>query len=841
MRFASSHCRLLLAVFFFMGGGLCGCGSQTSPSDGGQGDLDPTGCQGRGQKLLSIVGSPNLTVYTGEEVELQVALIEKCVGPLAGESVAFEAVGGMADSLLSSDSAVTESTGLAAVNLLAGEQPATFNVWVTHPDDPDGVYFSVQVKEIMVQLNPVGETNLDVYAGESLDLTVKLVEVESNSPVRGVAIKFSIVPPAPGDASLDPRSANTNLSGMTGSTFHAGTKAVSYQVAAEGEQQQVGKVSYNITVKVRQVCNDNDDCPAGQVCVNGECRDAGGSECATDDQCPDGYVCKDGFCRPEGSLPGSCDTSADCPAGYYCEGHQCYPCDEESELPECEEGLQCETDQDCPPGFICVDGECQRACTPQTCQDLGAECGLVDNGCGQAIDCGDCIPPDTCGGAAVENQCASTDHCKGRECGPDGCGGDCGECPDGLTCNVATGQCQEDCVPQDCDQLGKDCGMVPDGCGEFNDCGECTPPETCGGGGVPNVCGCTPNCVGRECGPDGCEGSCGECPEGSECTADGHCEYLVPEMSGSWYTEHYFDVRDALPGFLQSLAEPMDLLDRWINECDFTGIGIIDDWLCDIVEEYVPEWVGDLIHILNNMFWILSEMRVEGEMEMAHINPRDLLTAVEDWEVIMVRYLDACCEGQGAGCEPHQQPDFPECATIDITDTDLSFGDVGLEVEPFTARVSIDPGPPVEYTLLVDERRVRIEYSEFVGLVIDLLIDIFTPYSDLEDAIMNLIDCEAIQDISDDTCGGLAPDITQVCEDLKPAIADGIYALLDQIGVGWKLMKFSGPATIGVDGDPPYGVTIGYPDHESSRDGFWDGTFTIVFEGDIEGDWWAER
>ena len=65
MRFASSHCRLLLAVFFFMGGGLCGCGSQTSPSDGGQGDLDPTGCQGRGQKLLSIVGSPNDRLHGG--------------------------------------------------------------------------------------------------------------------------------------------------------------------------------------------------------------------------------------------------------------------------------------------------------------------------------------------------------------------------------------------------------------------------------------------------------------------------------------------------------------------------------------------------------------------------------------------------------------------------------------------------------------------------------------------------------------------------------------------------------------------------------------------------------
>ena len=34
---------------------------------------------------------------------------------------------------------------------------------------------------------------------------------------------------------------------------------------------------------------------------------------------------------------------------------------------------------------------------------------------------------------------------------------------------------------------------------------------------------CTPDCVGKVCGGDGCGGSCGECDEGQSCKFDGTC------------------------------------------------------------------------------------------------------------------------------------------------------------------------------------------------------------------------------------------------------------------------------------------------------------------------------
>jgi hypothetical protein len=80
------------------------------------------------------------------------------------------------------------------------------------------------------------------------------------------------------------------------------------------------------------------------------------------------------------------------------------------------------------------------------------------------------------------------------------------------------------------------CGQQTDGCGGLTaDCGTCTAPQTCGGGGTPNMCGapdagsCTPmTCTGQGivCGPagNGCGGllQCGNCPMGQTCVS-GQC------------------------------------------------------------------------------------------------------------------------------------------------------------------------------------------------------------------------------------------------------------------------------------------------------------------------------
>ena len=201
------------------------------------------------------------------------------------------------------------------------------------------------------------------------------------------------------------------------------------------------------------------------------------------------------------------------------------------------------------------------SCVPKTCVELGTNCGPVADGCGGLLMCGTCASPTSCGGGGTASVCGGSALCiprtcaaLGANCGPaaDGCGGlvDCGTCAAPQTCGgggVAS-MCGSggggpgggsggsgggpSCIPRTCMELGANCGPVADGCGGLLNCGACTAPQTCGGGGTPSICGgnsaCVPHtCVelGTNCGPvaDGCGGllDCGTCGGGAICGGGG--------------------------------------------------------------------------------------------------------------------------------------------------------------------------------------------------------------------------------------------------------------------------------------------------------------------------------
>ena len=139
--------------------------------------------------------------------------------------------------------------------------------------------------------------------------------------------------------------------------------------------------------------------------------------------------------------------------------------------------------------------------------------------CLSAVGCGD----------GTETDCVPFDKTICREgvsywldsCGEQGDVAD--ECDCG--CNDEYTGCAEcGCVP-DCD--GKECGS--DGCD-----GDCLPG--CDAGEACNADGqcedCTPDCGGKECGSDGCGGEClPGCDVGEDCNADGLC-VCVPDCGG---------------------------------------------------------------------------------------------------------------------------------------------------------------------------------------------------------------------------------------------------------------------------------------------------------------------
>ena len=226
-------------------------------------------------------------------------------------------------------------------------------------------------------------------------------------------------------------------------------------------------------------------------------------------------------------------------------------------------GGQCGT---CGAGQSCVADRCVSTCTPRCVSADGSrlECGA--DGCGGV--CGTCPAAASCLGGRCISQCVP--QCQGRTCGDDGCGGSCGLCPAGTTCDGKSciPQCQAQCFGRECgsDGCGGQCGTCAPGWACDPNIGRCLPggqqdgctaTNTGGCGGCAceaSVCSqdpyccktawddvcvqtcrlsggrqaCTPSCVTssgmkKQCGDDGCNGSCGACPTGTACTGDGQC------------------------------------------------------------------------------------------------------------------------------------------------------------------------------------------------------------------------------------------------------------------------------------------------------------------------------
>jgi hypothetical protein len=232
-------------------------------------------------------------------------------------------------------------------------------------------------------------------------------------------------------------------------------------------------------------------------------------------------------------------------------------------------------------------------CTPKTCAAQGAICGAVGDGCGGVLTCGTCPSGQTC----TNNKCGP-----GTNPGPGSCGHDLtctgsalssgcdtsttiAGCVRAVCSYYQTTHCCTDTVPSGqkatwdsscvaelhwhtacripnpptnpvacgtgssngpalCMAANANCGTISDGNGGTVNCGTCTAPQTCGGGGTANQCGCTTKTcpagnTGDTCGsmPDGCGGtlSCA-CVAGDVCssTTSGTCQpACVPKTCGS--------------------------------------------------------------------------------------------------------------------------------------------------------------------------------------------------------------------------------------------------------------------------------------------------------------------
>jgi hypothetical protein len=189
-------------------------------------------------------------------------------------------------------------------------------------------------------------------------------------------------------------------------------------------------------------------------------------------------------------------------------------------------------------------GKEQAATPPDVVQSRACDPGCQYSECtpdGCEGNCGECPKDWHCQSFGQGAYCVSDCEylcSKYAECGfvdsplLDGC--DCGPCPSGEECISCWHNNEGPTIPVCCPTCESKCGDAGVECGEVhNECGSfcadfdfgCACGDCADGVCVLGEC-CQPNCEERECGDDGCSGVCGICPDGSACSDAGKCECI---------------------------------------------------------------------------------------------------------------------------------------------------------------------------------------------------------------------------------------------------------------------------------------------------------------------------
>lgn len=298
-----------------------------------------------------------------------------------------------------------------------------------------------------------------------------------------------------------------------------------------------------------------DVCAAGERDCEGlqvrQCRgDGGGWEPA--ELCTELQYCEEGGCHDR-----TCN-----PAEVYCVGTVLLECDSIGK-----EGIE---QEDCAKGGkVCFEAACVTPlCKPSSsyCKDSTTVAHCVESGMSENLVA--CPEKQFCeAGACHPWVCpAGQEFCEGdvhKVCDASGgkvifeedCAADDKVCIDGkcqaLACTPLQSFCLTDFIAAKCSEVGLDYESLPCDPGNYCKLGQCQaqvcePSSSYCAGPVAFKCDalgsaivsqvncadsqllcqdgecvpCVPACGGKECGPDGCFGSCGSCDDGNDCTTD---------------------------------------------------------------------------------------------------------------------------------------------------------------------------------------------------------------------------------------------------------------------------------------------------------------------------------
>jgi len=200
------------------------------------------------------------------------------------------------------------------------------------------------------------------------------------------------------------------------------------------------------------------------------------------EECGSGLTCNNGFCVPDDEED-PCDSQCDT---------EWQECNIDIGVCEPKSGF-CASSDDCTGTETCNSNhKCESGCISTTCagEGIGADCGMIDDGCGDKLDCGTCVTG---------------------------------------TCNDSTNKCEAECTPTTCATEGAECGEIDNGCGSILQCHQCQQAYTCEDNKCVSPCDSNPCTETNKtvCGVTGTGYTC-SCVEGyhldnAACVLDGNC------------------------------------------------------------------------------------------------------------------------------------------------------------------------------------------------------------------------------------------------------------------------------------------------------------------------------
>jgi hypothetical protein len=340
-----------------------------------------------------------------------------------------------------------------------------------------------------------------------------------------------------------------------------------------------------------------------------------------------------------------------------------------------------------------------------------------------------------------------------------------------------------------------------------------------------------------------------ECTTSRDCAVSEHCDdgVCVPDcedcseepimsIAGDWDSEYHLDWSDYL-GPLADLGEPLDFLDQLLlGNSSLDDLPLLGSVLQSIIDTYIPDWVQDLVHFLNNMVHFFQDVRIEARLHLTQMagNPA-AIGATEQWDWAYVQIIDQCPYGES-------DPNYPACADFAVP---LNFAVTGIGTIVATAlpfNGSFDGT-----TVTFDDREVQMELSEFLRFILDWVTEVATGgrYGSLEGALTGIIDCNSVTAaIQNALCSsfnwcGAQPAVYAACVAARDEVVDQVLSAIDEVSVDWEVMRFDMSAR--AYDNPENGVADKLGNPPSAPGTIDDGHFRALVGADLTGTWSAVR